>query len=75
MGLHNQTKQCFPQYLQSLQKQVNPKPIPFPQHSCARSCKQVLKFHGYKATETIRRAETDPDTPEGQSKLHKRAES
>ena len=24
MGLHNQTKQCFPQYLQSLQEQENP---------------------------------------------------
>lgn len=75
MGLHNQTKQCFPQYLQSLQKQVKPKPILFTQYSCTRSCKQVLKSYGYKATGTIRRAETDPNTPEGKSKLHKRAES
>ena len=75
MGLHNQTKQCFPQYLQSLQKQVKPKPILFPQYSCKQCCKQALKFHGCKATETIRQAETDPNTPEGKSKLHKRAES
>ena len=75
MGLHDHTKQCFPQYLQSLQKRVNPKPIRFPQHSCARSCKQVLKSYGYKATGTIRRAETDPNAPKGQSKLHNRAES
>jgi hypothetical protein len=66
--------QCFPKYLQSLQKQANPKPILFPQHSCKQCCKQVLKFYGRKATETIRRAETDPNTPEGQSILHKRAE-
>ena len=25
MGLHNKTKQCYPKYLQSLQKQVNPR--------------------------------------------------
>ena len=75
MGLHNQTKQCFPQYLQSLQKQVKPKPILFPQYSCKQCCKQALKFHGCKATETIRQAETDPNTPEGQSMLHKCAES
>ena len=75
MGLHNQTKQCFPQYLQSLQKRVNPKPIIFPQYSCARSCEQVLKIHGCKATETIRRAKTDPNAPEGKSKLLKCAES
>ena len=75
MGLHDQMKQCFPQYLQSLQKQVKPKPILFPQYSCKQCCKQALKFHGCKATETIRQAETDPNTPEGQSILHKRAES
>ena len=74
-GLHNYPKQCFPKYLQSLQKQVNPKPILFPQYSCTRSCKQALKSYGYKATETIRRTEKDPNTPEGQSILHKRAES
>ena len=68
------TKQCFPQYLQSPQKQVNPKPILFPQYSCTRSCKQVLKSYGYKATEIIRRAETDPNAPEGHSMLHKREE-
>lgn len=75
MGLHNKTKQCYPKYLQSLQKRANPKPILFPQYSCAQSCKQALKFYGCKATETIRRAETDSNAPEGQSKLHKRAES
>ena len=74
MRLHNQSKKCYPKYLQSLQKQVNPKPIIFPQHSCARACEQAPKFHGCKATETIRQAKTDPNTPEGQSKLHNRAE-
>ena len=75
MGLHDYPKKCCPKYLQTLQKQVNPKPILFPQHSYARSCKQALKFHGCKAIETIRRAETDPNAAEGQSMLHKGAES
>ena len=75
MGLHDYPKKCCPKYLQTLQKQVNPKPILFPQYSCKQCCRQALMFHGCKATETIRRAETDPNAPEGQSKLHKCAES
>ena len=65
MGMHDHTKRCFPQYLQSLQKQVKPKPILFLRHSCKQCCKQALKFHGCNAIETIRRAETDPNAPEG----------
>ena len=52
MGLHDQMKQYYPQYLQTLQKQVNPKLIIFPQHSCARACEQAPKFHGCKAIAT-----------------------
>ena len=65
MGLHDYPKQCCLKYLQSLQKQVNTEPIRFPQHSRKQCCKQVLKFYGRKATEIIRWAETDPNTPEG----------
>lgn len=43
-------KVVLPKYLQSPQKQANPKPIIIPQNSCTQSCKQALKFYGCKAT-------------------------